>query len=326
MKILETNRLTLRLQTTEDVEFILELLNDPSWLQFIGDRGVKTIDDARNYIMNGPIRMYEQFGFCLYLVERKEDQIPIGICGLVKRDTLEDVDIGFAFLPKYWEKGYAYEAASAVMAYGKDTLGLNRIVAITTQDNHPSAKLLEKVGLQFERLVQLSNDPEELRLFAYNSRTENHINNTYKLSDQKISLDRLTDAFFNAFTNKNGEEPNVRVLNDLFIPEGMIIKNTDSIPNIYNLQQFIDPREKLLREGRLTDFKEEEIQEITEIFGNIAHRFSLYRKSGVLDGDSFETLGMKTMQFIQTPSGWKISSVAWDDERNGLAIPERYRN
>lgn len=326
MKILETDRLTLRLQTTDDAEFILELINDPSWLQFIGDRGVKTIDDARNYILNGPIRMYEQFGFCLYLVERKDDQIPIGICGLVKRDTLEDVDIGFAFLPKYWAKGYAYEAASAVIAYGKDTLGLNRIVAITTQDNHASAKLLEKIGLQLERLVQLPNDPEELSLFAFNSRTENHLNNTYKLSDQKISLDRLTDSFFNAFTNKNGKEPNVRVLNDLFIPEGMIIKNTDSIPIIYNLQQFIEPREKLLREGHLTDFKEEEIHEITEIFGNIAHRFSLYRKSGVLDGDSFETLGMKTMQFIQTPGGWKISSVAWDDERNGLTIPERYRN
>lgn len=173
MKILETERLTLRLQTTNDAEFILELFNDPSWLQYIGDRGIRTVEDARAYILNGPIRMYEQFGFCLYLVERKEDQIPIGICGLVKRDSLEDVDIGFAFLPKYWAKGYAYEAASAVMAYGKDTLGINRIVAITSQDNDASAKLLEKIGLKFERLVQLSNDSEELRLFAFNSRTEN---------------------------------------------------------------------------------------------------------------------------------------------------------
>ncbi len=170
MKILETERLTLRLQTTDDADFILELLNDPSWLQFIGDRGVRTVEDACAYIFDGPIRMYEQFGFCLYLVERKEDQIPIGICGLVKRDSLEDVDLGFAFLPKYWAKGYAYEAASAVMAYGINTLELNRIVAITSQDNHASAKLLEKIGLQYEGLVQLSNDPEELKLFVYNSR------------------------------------------------------------------------------------------------------------------------------------------------------------
>ncbi|MGE8206660.1 GNAT family N-acetyltransferase [Heyndrickxia sp. NPDC080065] len=173
MKIVDTERLTLRLETTNDANFFLELLNDPSWLQFIGDRGVRTVEHAREYILNGPLRMYEQFGFCLYLVERKEDQIPIGICGLVKRDSLEDVDIGFAFLPNYWGKGYAYEAASAVMAYSINTLGLNRIVAITTQENYASAKLLEKIGLQFERLVQLSNDPEELKLFAYNSRTDN---------------------------------------------------------------------------------------------------------------------------------------------------------
>lgn len=170
MKVLETERLTLRLQTTEDADFILELVNDPSWLQFIGDRGVRTVEDAREYILNS-INMYEKSGFCFYLVERKEDNIPLGICGLVKRDALEDVDIGFAFLPTYWGKGYAYEAASAVLAYGLDTLGLKRIVAITTQDNHASAKLLEKVGLKFERLVQLSNDEEELRLFSLDRST-----------------------------------------------------------------------------------------------------------------------------------------------------------
>jgi len=168
MEILETERLTLRLQTIDDANFILELVNDPSWIQFIGDRGVKTVEEASSYIENGAIRMYEQFGFCLYLVEKKEDQTPIGICGFVKRETLEDVDIGFAFLPDYWGKGYAYEAASAVLAYGLDILGFNRIVAITTQDNQASAKLLERIGLQFERVIQFSSDSEELRLFALN--------------------------------------------------------------------------------------------------------------------------------------------------------------
>lgn len=167
MTIIETKRLTLRLQTTDDVSFILELMNEPSWLEFIGDRGVRTVEDAHEYIVNGAIRTYEQFGFCFYLVERKEDQSPIGICGFVKRESLEDVDIGFAFLPKYWGKGYAYEAASATLAYGLNTLGLNRIVAITTQENHASAKLLEKIGLKFERVVQFSNDAEKLRLFSF---------------------------------------------------------------------------------------------------------------------------------------------------------------
>ncbi|MDQ0417207.1 RimJ/RimL family protein N-acetyltransferase [Croceifilum oryzae] len=169
MKILDTERLILRFQTTEDAEFILELVNDPSWLKFIGDRGVRTIEDAKNDILNGPIQMYKKkLGLGFLLVERKEDQAPIGICGLIKRESLEDIDIGFAFLPQYRGKGYAYEAAASVMAYGKDTLGLSRIVAITRQENHHSIKLLEKLGLQFEQLIQLPNNPEEIVLLAWN--------------------------------------------------------------------------------------------------------------------------------------------------------------
>lgn len=323
MKILETDRLILRLQTTDDAAFILELLNDPSWLRFIGDRYVRTLDDARAYILNGPDRMFEQFGFCLYLVERKDDHAPIGICGLVKRDSLKDVDIGFAFLPKYWSKGYAYEAASAVMSYGKDTLGLTRIVAITAQENQASTSLLEKLGFRFERLIQLANDSEELKLLVFD-KTENHIKKQWESSETKVILDRLTASFFDAFTNENGKKLNVRALSELFIPEAMIIKNTDCAPIIYSLKQFIEPREKLLSEGNLMNFKEEEVYEITEIFGNIAHRFSLYRKIGVLSGEAFDTMGMKTMQFIRTPGGWKISSIAWDDEKSGLTIPKRY--
>jgi RimJ/RimL family protein N-acetyltransferase len=166
LKVLETDRLILRGLSINDAEFILELLNDPSWLQFIGDKGVRTLDDARDYILKGPVEMYARLGFGLYLTELKEGGVPIGICGLIKRDSLEDVDIGFAFLPRFWAKGYAYESASAVMGYGKHVLGLKRIVAITSPDNHSSAKLLEKLGLQFERMMKLSNDAQEVRLFA----------------------------------------------------------------------------------------------------------------------------------------------------------------
>ncbi|MDR7314216.1 GNAT family N-acetyltransferase [Brevibacillus nitrificans] len=169
MIVLETERLYLRHQTLDDAAFILELVNDPAWLQFIGDRGVRTLDDARSYIANGAIKSYERDGFGFYLVERKEDHTLLGMCGLVKREGLEDVDIGFAFLPDYRSKGYAYEAASAVMQYAKETLGLTRVVAITTQDNHSSGRLLEKLGLRFERLVQMPNDTELLRLFVYDA-------------------------------------------------------------------------------------------------------------------------------------------------------------
>jgi len=166
LKVLETDRLILRRLSPDDAEFILRLLNEPSWLRFIGDKGVRTVEDARAYILKGPVEMYSRLGFGLYLVELKEEGSPIGICGLIKRDSLEDVDIGFAFLPKHWGRGYAYEAASAVMAYGGKALGLKRIVAITSADNDSSVRLLEKLGLRFEGMLKLSNDGEEVRLFG----------------------------------------------------------------------------------------------------------------------------------------------------------------
>lgn len=168
MKVLETERLILRQVTVEDSEFMLELLNDPSWLRFIGDRGVRTLDAARDYILKTLVAMYERLGFGLYLTELKGEGVPVGICGLIKRDSLEDVDIGFAFLPKFRGKGYAYESALAVMAYGKRTFGLNRLVAITSPDNYGSARLLEKLGFKFERMVRLSDDNAEVSLFASN--------------------------------------------------------------------------------------------------------------------------------------------------------------
>ena len=166
MRVLETERLILRRITIGDSDFILELLNDPSWLRFIGDKSVRTLDDAHDYILKNPVAMYERLGFGLYLTELKGDGVSIGVCGLIKRDSLEDVDIGFAFLPKFREKGYAYESASAVMMYGRRTFGLNRIVAITSPDNYGSAKLLEKLGFNFERTIKLSDDSEGVSLFA----------------------------------------------------------------------------------------------------------------------------------------------------------------
>jgi RimJ/RimL family protein N-acetyltransferase len=172
LKFLETDRLIIRRLSTDDAEFILELLNDPSFLRFIGDKGVRTFDDARDYILNGPVDMYNQLGFGLYLTELKESGVPIGICGLIKRDSLEDADIGFAFLPKFWAKGYAYESASAVMEYGKSALGLNRIVAITKPDNHSSIRVLERLGFRFEQMIRLSADAPEVKLFAQDESAE----------------------------------------------------------------------------------------------------------------------------------------------------------
>ena len=166
MTVLETQRLVLRRLSADDAEFILELLNQPSFLRYVGDKGVRNAEDAIQYIQTGPAASYERFGFGLYLVELKESGVSIGMCGLIKRDSLPDVDVGFAFLPDYWSRGYAFEATAAVMKYGREVLGLGRIVAITSLDNAASIKLLEKIGLRFERLIKLAEDQPEVRLFG----------------------------------------------------------------------------------------------------------------------------------------------------------------
>ena len=166
MSVIETDRLVLRKPATDDAEFILELLNEPSFLHFIGDKGVRTLDDAREYIRQGPMVSYESHGFGLYLTLLKDGAVPIGMCGLLKRESLADVDIGFAFLPAYWSRGYALESASAVMRYGLETRGLKRIVAITNPDNEASIRLLEKLGLKYERMIRLAEDGPEIRLYG----------------------------------------------------------------------------------------------------------------------------------------------------------------
>ena len=135
-------------------------------MRFIGDKRVRTEKDARRYIETGPAAMYARHGFGLWLVERTEDRTPIGICGLIKRDALPDVDVGFAFLPSFRGSGYAFEAAQAVVNFGWNALGLARIVAITSPDNDPSMRLLERLGFGFERMLQLADDAPPLRLYA----------------------------------------------------------------------------------------------------------------------------------------------------------------
>ncbi len=166
MKVLETSRLRLRKLSAGDAGFMLELLNDPGWIRFIGDRGVRTLDAARTYIASGPVAMYARHGFGLYLTELKEGSVPLGICGLIKRDGLDDVDIGFAFLPAFRGRGYALEAAEGTIEYGMKTIGLRRLVAITTPDNDASIKLLRKLGMHPEGKVRLPGDADELCLFA----------------------------------------------------------------------------------------------------------------------------------------------------------------
>ena len=165
MEPIHSERLTLRPLDLNDAGFIFELVNEPSFLQNIGDRGVRTLSDAEKYIENGPLASYAKNGFGLLAVTLKETGEPIGMCGLIKRDALEDVDIGYAFLPRFWLKGYAVEAARAVMGTAK-ALGLKRVVAIVDPANSGSIRVLERLGMSFEKMIRLSADDIELKLFS----------------------------------------------------------------------------------------------------------------------------------------------------------------
>jgi RimJ/RimL family protein N-acetyltransferase len=164
---LTSARLRLRRLVDHDSSFILRLLNEPSWLKYIGDRGVRTLDHARDYIRNGPQRMYASSGFGLFVIEPiKEPFMPMGLCGLLRRSNLPDVDIGFALLPEYWGQGFALEAAEATLRYAREVHALDRIAAITLPGNASSRRLLEKLGLKCEGTVRLAPDGEELLYYA----------------------------------------------------------------------------------------------------------------------------------------------------------------
>jgi len=168
MSVLTTERLELRRLTLDDAPFILRLVNEPSWLEFIGDKGVGTLEDARGYLAKGPLDMYARLGYGLYLTELRDGAIPIGICGLIKRDSLPDVDVGFAFVPEHWGNGYGYEAASSVLAYGERELAIKRIVAITSPGNRRSIRMLERLGMVREQTLELHGNGGTSLLFARN--------------------------------------------------------------------------------------------------------------------------------------------------------------
>ena len=163
--VIQTPRVDLRELELGDDEYILELLNEPGFIRFIGDKGVRTLGDSRDYLRQGPMDSYSRNGFGLYAACLR-DGTPIGMCGLVKREGLDDPDIGFAFLSRYWSKGYAVESAGAVLAYAVEVLRLKRIVAITSPDNWSSIAVLEKIGFKFERMIRLVDHSPELKLFG----------------------------------------------------------------------------------------------------------------------------------------------------------------
>jgi RimJ/RimL family protein N-acetyltransferase len=166
MDIFETERLVIKQATLNDSNFFFRLLNSPNWIEFIGDRGIKTEEDARTYIRNSLIDSYEKRGYGLYKMCLRENEVPIGICGFLKRDYLENVDIGFAVLPEYEGKGYTLEASKSMLEFGKLKLNMDTILAITTKENIKSRSLLQKIGLTEVGKIKPNEKEEELLLYS----------------------------------------------------------------------------------------------------------------------------------------------------------------
>ena len=204
-KILETERLILREFNIDDAEFILKLLNTPAWLEYIGDKNVRTLEDAVNYLEKGPIKSYKENGYGLWLTSLKNNSAPIGMCGLVNRESLDDIDIGFAFLPEYSKLGYGYEIAHATINYANHVLRIDKVVAITDSNNIPSIKLLNKIGLQFEKTLNLSENDKVLLFSLLNAKKD------------RTEIDALTTRFFGLLTNKNVGVPSVKDIKGIFI-------------------------------------------------------------------------------------------------------------
>jgi [ribosomal protein S5]-alanine N-acetyltransferase len=163
---LSTARLTLRRLDFADAPFLVGLLNQPSFLANIGDRGVRNVDDAHRYLCEGPMAMYEQHGFGLWHVAQLSDGASVGLCGLLRREILPDVDVGYAFLPDYWGRGYAFEAASATVAHAASKFGLKRLVGVVSEGNDGSIRVLEKLGMTFERMVSMRPGEPDVKLYG----------------------------------------------------------------------------------------------------------------------------------------------------------------
>lgn len=199
MKIFETERLVIREVTADDAAFVVELLNTPKFLKYIADRGVRTLDQARAYIAERFVGSYRNNGFGLYLVELKQPEVsmstlpigrvsalvPIGLCGFVRRDALPGPDLGFAFLPEFERQGYGFESASAMMEYGRDTLGFNRVLAITSRDNEGSDRLLIKLGFAFNRLDEIGG--EQLNIYSNSTERRTERRNAGTLARKRDS-------------------------------------------------------------------------------------------------------------------------------------------
>ena len=308
MLILETDRLRLRwfTGTDTDADFLRALLNDPGWLANIGPRNVRTRRQAHTWIATRHTAVYGRAGFGFWAVERKSDGALMGMCGLIKRDTLMEVDVGYALMPAFRGHGYAREAAAACVRYAHEVLGLPEVWGITGPDNAASAGVLQRIGLRDAGITRLVGNDHDTWMFK-SPRCEP--------GDDRAQIDALTRRFLAAFTNRGGAIPTLPALPHYFMLDASV-RVADALGTVTttDLHGFIAPRAELLARGRLADFEEHETESRTEIQGAIAQRWLRYAKRGTLDGVPFEGGGTKALQFVRTARDWKIASLLWTDD------------
>ena len=308
MLILETDRLRLRwfTDTDRDADFLRALLNDPGWLANIGERNVRTRRQARAWIATRHTATYGRLGFGFCGVERKSDDRLLGMCGLIKRDTLLEADVGYALMPEFRGHGYAREAAAACVRYAHDVLGLAEVWGITSPTNAASATVLQQIGLKDAGITRLVGEERETWLFKTPRRDP---------GDDRAQVDALARRFLAAFTNRDGVVPTLPALPHYFMQDATV-RVADALGTVAttDVHGFIAPRAELLARGRLADFEEHETESRTEIQGAIAQRWLRYAKRGTLDGVAFEGGGTKALQFVRTAREWKIASLTWTDD------------
>lgn len=292
---METDRLVLKKLQAKDYAFMFKLVNSPGWLECIGDRNIKTEEDARAYtekIVSHPQIMY-------WTVTLKTGNQPAGIVTIIKREGLEYHDIGFAFLPGYTGAGYSFEATRCLIEMLPEKIVQQKILAVTTKENSRSIRLLEKLKFKYDGLAE--TDGKTLLQYA--------------LSADEIQIGKITRLFFSLFNNIL-KAPDFKKIDEICSESTSIVRKSGQQTDVYGLDTFIEPRKKMLTDGTLQQFTEFETEEETVVTGTIACRHSKYRKKGWLNGNYFEGCGHKFFHFMKGPEGWKIVHVIWEDEQD----------
>jgi RimJ/RimL family protein N-acetyltransferase len=307
MLVLQTPRLVLRWFREADAPMLVELLNDADWLRFIGDRGVRTPEDAAAFVTGRLVPSYWSQGFGLWAMQLRSTQECVGMCGFVQRDFLPDPDLGYALLPAHRGRGLVREAAAACLAYAAQRLGERRVLAITAPDNHRSASVLRALAMRHAGTRTLPDARGPTDVYEWLAPAD------AAGDGATAAIAALAQRFFGAFTNRGGAVPAIASLPSLFLPTASVHAPT-APETALDVRRFVEPRAELLFGGRLREFEERETGAETRIDDALAQRWSRYEKAGVLDGVPFAGRGTKAMQLVRTARGWRIASLAWRDD------------